>query len=414
MKNYKYVIIGGGLVAGYAAEEFVNYGLEPGELLILSAESTLPYERPPLSKEFLIGNKEENQLLINPPELYHENGIELWLNSVVGRVDISGKTLFTSNSQVGFEKLLIATGSRPRRFDIPGSGLAGIHYLRRVEDAKRIQKVAKESDRAVVIGGSFIGMEVASVLSQKDVQVTMVFPEERVWEAFFNPGLSEYFENYYQDRGVVILPNTTISGFLGDHGELTHVVTGNDDELLADFVVAGIGVEPNTSIFNQTLDVDDGILVDSYLRTAVPAVYAAGDVARYNDEIYNETRRFEHWDNAVQQGKVVARNMMGAQEPFVHVPYFFSDVFDLSYEFWGDNTEWDELVLRGEMSDDSFSVWWLKDSHLVAAFIMDRPEIERETAPKWIQERKTLSVDVLGDVSQSLMEAIDNKSKEKK
>lgn len=200
MKTYHYVIVGGGLVAGYAAEEFVRNGLELGELLILSAESTLPYERPPLSKEFLKGEKDQEDLLINPPDFYDVNGIDIWLNSVVGRVDLNGKTLFTSNSQVSFDKLLIATGSRPRRFDLPGSGLTGIHYLRRVEDAKRIQEAAQGSNRAVVIGGSFIGMEVASVLIQIGVQVTMVFPEERVWGAFFSPGLSEYFENYYQDR----------------------------------------------------------------------------------------------------------------------------------------------------------------------------------------------------------------------
>lgn len=205
------------------------------------------------------------------------------------------------------------------------------------------------------------------------------------------------------------MPKTTISGFLGDHGELTHVVTGNDDELLADFVVAGIGVEPNTSIFNQSMEVEDGILVDSTLRTAVPDVYAAGNVARYMDEIFDQTRRFEHWDNAVRQGKLVARNMMGAQEPFIHVPYFFSDVFDLSYEYWGDNSQWDEIAVRGDMNEDSFSVWWLKEGRLVAAFVMDRSDEEWETAPLWIREGEKLSVDVLGDESQPLVAAKINK-----
>jgi 3-phenylpropionate/trans-cinnamate dioxygenase ferredoxin reductase subunit len=398
MNTYPFVIVGGGVVAGYAAQEFTANGLNPGELCIISAESTLPYERPPLSKEFLAGKSSVDDILINTPEFYEQNGIEVWLNTVVGRVDFERKLLFTTNGLIGYEKLLIATGSRPRHLNLPGYDLIGIHYLRRVEDAQRILESTNGNKTALVIGGGFIGLEVSAVLQSSGLHTTLIFKENRVYRNLFTPEMSAFFEDYYRKRGVNLRPGVRIQSIEGEHGVATHVTLESGEKLYAGLIVAGIGVESNTEIFaSDELELNDGILVDRFLKTNVPDVYAAGDVARYKDEIYDRWRRFEHWDNAVNQARIVARNMLGIQEPYMHIPYFFSDVFDLSYEFWGDNSSADQSIVRGKMESGSFSVWWLREEQLIAAFLIDRPDDEREVAPEWIDSSRKLSPILLAD-----------------
>ncbi len=407
MSAYKYVILGGGLVAGYAAQAFAEEESASGKLCILSAESKLPYERPPLSKDFLAGDKTEDEILINEPEFYENNNIEVRLNSLVQSVDLPQKLLYTDDEIVGFDKLLIATGTRPRHLNVPGSDLEGLYYLRRVEDAQQIRRAAAQADRAIVIGGSFIGMEVASVLQGGGVETTMVFPEEHVWQAFFTSEMSAFFENYYRDRGVIIMPQAKAAEFEGENGRLTHVVLSSGTRLRTDMAVAGIGVLPNNELFtgNGVQIIDEGIAVNRFLETNIPDVYAAGDIARYDDVLFGRPRRIEHWDNAVAQGQHAMKNMMGQHEPFVHVPYFFSDVFDLSYEFWGDVTGAQETVSRGDMENGRFTVWWLAgDGRLLAAFVMNRPDEERQLAQQWIRDGKKLTADQLADANQPLQE----------
>jgi 3-phenylpropionate/trans-cinnamate dioxygenase ferredoxin reductase subunit len=406
MNTYPFVIIGGGVVAGYAAQEFIASGITPGELCIISAESTLPYDRPPLSKEFLAGKASIKDILINPSEFYEDNGIEVWLNTVVGRVDFERKLLFTTNGLIGYEKLLIATGARPCHFSVPGYDLIGIHYLRRVEDAQRILESSSESQTALVIGGSFIGMEVSSVLQTCGLKTTLMYKENRVCQNFFTPEMSSFFEDYFRKQGVNLRPGTRIQSIEGEHGIATNASLESGENVYADLIVAGIGVEPNKEIFaSDALQVNEGIVVDRFLETEVPDVFAAGDVACFIDEIYDLERRFEHWDNAVSQARTVARNMLGGKEPYIHVPYFFSDMFDLSYEFWGDNSSAEQIIVRGEMESGSFSVWWLRDEHLVAAFLMDRPNEERDLAPEWISASQHLAPDVLRDEQKEIHEA---------
>lgn len=392
--TYKYVILGGGLTAGYAAQEFVKHGLHPGDLCIVSAEKTLPYERPPLSKDFLADDKTKEDILINAPSFYEEQGIEVKLHSPVTRVDLENKRLYTENEAIAYEKLLIATGARPRTFDLPGADLDNIFYLRQIDDARQIREQAQQAEKAVVIGGSFIGMEATSVLQSGGVDTTLLFPEERVWQSFFTPEMSEFFTDYYQKQGVTIMPETGVASF-GGNGRLAHIITSAGQQIPADLVVAGIGVVPNSELFTDTpLQMKEGyILVNRFLETNMPDVYAAGDITQYRDLIYEQTTtHVEHWDNAVAQGCHAACAMLGLSQPFEHVPYFFSDVFDLSYEFWGDTGEAVETVTRGDRDSGSFSVWWLgENGRLLAAFIMDRPEEERKVAPEWIKSGKKLS-----------------------
>ena len=254
----------------------------------------------------------------------------------------------------------------------------------------------------MVIGAGFIGMEVASVLAKGGVETTLIFPQERVWSKLFTPEMSACFERYFEKRGVTLLPGKEVTALLGNKS-VRSVGLASGEEVPADFVVAGIGVVPAVKLFEKTpLESKDGIQVNEFLETNCPGVWAAGDVSNYPDKVFHKRRRLDHWDNAVEQGRCAVRNMMGKPQPFVHVPYFFSDLFDLSYEFWGDAAGADNIVYRGKVASGKFSVWWFRGERLVAAFVMSRPEEERELAPKWIMERTRINHQALKDASRCL------------
>ena len=396
MKTSKYLILGGGMVAGYAAKQLVETGLKPRELTIVSADSSIPYERPPLSKGFLAGKDSEAGILINADDFYRAHEIEVLLNCVVSSVDSARKNVrLQSGEEIGFEKLVVATGAQVRTLNIPGSELRDVYYLRTLEDSKRIRQKAGDAKRAVVIGGGFIGMEVTSVLAQKGIETTMVLPDDRIWKRFFTASMSRFFEEYYTARGVRFAKNNKVVELKGS-GHVESAVLQSGEIVPCDMVVAGIGVKPVTEpLANSGIEVADGVVVNEYLETSRRGIYAAGDVASYYDVLFGKHRRAEHWDNAVSQGQHCARMLSGERTPFIHVPYFFSDVFDLSYEFWGDSSGADEVVERGDLSSPSFSVWWLRQGKLAAAFAMNRPDEEREAAPRLIQSREAVSAGTL-------------------
>ena len=394
------------MVAGYAARQFAELGLRPGDLTILSADTSIPYERPPLSKTFLAGKDTEDSIRINPEDFYRDHGIEVRLETEVAAVAPTEKRLeLSSGEQIGFEKLIVATGARPRTLDIPGSGLDGIFYLRTLRDSVRIRERSGSAKRAVVLGGGFIAMEVASVLAQKGVETVMVVREDRIWQRFFTPDMSGFFEGYYTARGVRFVKSADIAEIRGN-GAVSSIVLASGQTIPCDMLVAGIGVVPATGqLANSGIEIDNGVLVNEYLESSHPDIYAAGDVANYRDVLFGGRRRVEHWDNAVSQGQHCARLLLGEFVPFRHVPYFFSDVFDLSYEFWGDPTGAEEVVNRGDAAGSSFSVWWMRGQRLVAAFAMKRPEEERDVAPKWIEARQRVSPAKLADSSRPIEDA---------
>jgi 3-phenylpropionate/trans-cinnamate dioxygenase ferredoxin reductase component len=399
MKKSKFVILGGGMVAGYAAKEFASRGLKSGELTILSVDGVVPYERPPLSKGFLAGKDDEAGIRINPEEFYGQHGIELCLGDEVTALDAQNRTVrLRSGANIGFEKLVIATGASPKTLDVPGADLPGVFYLRSMHDSKQIRDRAANAKRAVVVGSGFIGMEVASVLAQKNLETTMILRDDRVWKNFFTPAMSRMFEQYFSARGVRFVKQSEVKEARGG-GELAAVALADGTELSCDLLVAGIGVRPATDVAAKSgLEVDNGVVVNEYLESSTPWILAAGDVANYHDLLFNKRRRVEHWDNAVSQGQHCAHVLTGERAPFVHVPYFFSDVFDLSYEFWGDTAGASEVVERGDLNSTSFSVWWLKQGHLTAAFTMNRPDKEREAAPRWIESKKPVhAADIKAD-----------------
>ena len=391
MESYRYLILGGGMVAGYAVQQMLEDGVSPGDIGIISADNAAPYERPPLSKGLLLGSEKEKDIFINPPEKYGSSGVGLHLECRVSAVDTGKRTITSDEGEFGYEKLLVATGALARKLSVPGGDLEGILYLRSLDDSRRIQEVIEPVKKAVVIGAGFIGMEVASAVAQKDTQTTMVFPEDRLWAAFLTPEISAWFARYYEEHGVTLAARERVNGFGGD-GRVASVRTESGTELEAEAVVAGIGVEPATSYLGGSgLTVDKGVKVNEYLETGVDNVWSAGDVANYYDALFKKQRRIEHWDNAVEQGKHVAGSLQGKREPFVHVPYFFSDVFDLSYEYWGDSSEASEVVHRADWDEKSIAAFWLKDERMVAAFVMNRPDEERDLVQEWIREGTDLS-----------------------
>jgi NADPH-dependent 2,4-dienoyl-CoA reductase/sulfur reductase-like enzyme len=406
MQKLKYIILGGGMVAGYAAKELVGRGLKSGELAIISAEAALPYERPPLSKGFLAGKDDETSILINSRDWYREHGIEVRVDTVIERID-PNKKLLRSNSGEEFEcqHLLLATGARARKLDVDGNNLKNVFYLRSLKDSETIRSQSASAKEAVIIGGGFIGMEVASVLTQKGIQATLVIREDRVWSRVFTPPMSAFFEQYYTARGVRIVKEARVASLEGK-GAVQAVVFGDGKKISCDVVVVGVGAVPVTEPVEKSgVTVENGIVVNEYLEAERAGIYAAGDVANYPDKIFGKRRRVEHWDNAVSQGQHWARVVLGEKEPFVHVPYFFSDVFDLSYELWGDPEGANETVVRSDSNTSSFSVWWLKDNRVVAAFVMNRPDEERQVAPEWIKSRQTVSRERLADKTKSVLEA---------
>lgn len=409
MSETRYLILGGGMVAGYAARELVDRGLKPDELTIISSDSALPYERPPLSKSFLSGKDTETTILINPPGFYQDHGIQVRMGTTIEKIDPSRKRLRAgSGDEFAFEKLLLATGARARTVDCPGKELANIFYLRSLDESRNIRSKAATAKQAAVIGGGFIGMEVASVLAQKGIETTMIIQEDRVWKRVFTPELSASFERYYGARGVHLIKQATVAALEGKEA-VRSVVLADGRKVSCDLVVAGIGAIPNTELLaGSSIALGDGVIVNEYLETSQPGVYAAGDIANYPDAIFEKRRRVEHWDNAVAQGQHWARVVQGDRQPFVHVPYFFSDVFDLSYELWGDSSGATQTVVRGDLATSSFSVWWLKQDRVVQAFTMSRPDEEREVAPEWIRTRQAVSAERLGDQSRPARDAVRN------
>ncbi|MDX1630783.1 MAG: FAD-dependent oxidoreductase [Thermoanaerobaculia bacterium] len=407
MKTYPILTIGGGVASGYLAEELVEQGLEPGQLGILSAETRLPYDRPPLSKGILQGTDNLDETLINSPDFYDDHGIDVLLGSRALEVDLERKIVDTpqENVPIRYERLVIATGSRLRTLTLPGTELGGIHYLRHDRDSSRIRRGAADAREIVVVGGSFIGTEVAASLARgSDARITLVHPGGHILEGRpLTPRMAAFFEGYFRERGIDIRSGERVTAFEGDD-RVESVILESGTTLSADLVVAGVGVAPNTALFeNSGLILDDGIRVDEHLRTDVDGVFAIGDVARYRDLLFDKHRRIEHWDNAFSQGRYLARRLAGTEDgPFRHLPYFFSDVFDLSWEYWGDQEGADDVVYRGDMEEGSFSAWWLRDGRVVAAFVMDRPDEEREAAQELIRSGEEIDPETLRTESSSL------------
>jgi 3-phenylpropionate/trans-cinnamate dioxygenase ferredoxin reductase subunit len=361
MPNETMVIVGASLTGAKAAETLRSEGFE-GRVLLVGAEAERPYERPPLSKQYLRGEREVRPY-VHDEAFYAENDIELRTATEVTAIDAGASTITLADGEtVGFDKLLIATGAQPRRLDLPG-----VLTLRSVEDSDAIRARIEAGGRLVVIGAGWIGAEVAASAREKGCEVTLLERDELPLERVLGAQLGAIYRDVHLDHGVEFVGGAAIEG-IGDDG--VHLADGR--VFAADFVVAGVGVVPRVGLAEAAgLPVDNGILTDEYLQTSAPGIFAAGDVANAMHPFYGERVRVEHWDNALHQGPAAARNMLGQQKAYDRIPYFFSDQYDVGMEYSGRATAWDEVVLRGDVAKREFLAYWVRDGVVVAGMNVD-------------------------------------------
>lgn len=371
MEQVPYVIIGGGL-AGVAAADAIRRRDKTGRLILVCAEPHPPYDRVPLSKDYLLGNIERQQVFLRQPRFYERNNITL-LHQAATALDLQARLVtLADGSQLGFEKLLLATGGRARRLPIPGADLQGVFSLRNLEDTEAIREAMTKARHAVVIGGGFIGCELAAGFTQLGLDTTIVELTPAVLSLVLDAETSNFIAAYLQQRGVTILTNTAASHLLEDHGHVKALCTNTGTELAADLVVIGVGIAPNTELASAAgLQVDNGVVVNEYLEAA-PGVYAAGDIARYYSPVLGQHLRVEHYDVALQHGRTAGANMTGAQQAYTELPYFFSHMGDLHIDVVGSMHRREHSVRRGPLAlDPGFAQGYFADGLLQAVLCIN-------------------------------------------
>lgn len=397
-ERVEYLLIGG-FASGYCAAELRKRGAD-GSILLLGREPEPPYERPPLSKEYLRGEAKREDAYVNPVSWYEENGVELRTATSVMSLDVEGKKAkLQGGDEIEFEKALIATGANVNILRVEGAAQEGIHYLRAFGNSDGIREAAEGADRVVLIGGSYIGCEVAASLTAKGTDCAIVMMEDVALSRTFGEEAGRWFHELLESKGVEIHGGETLQSFEGD-GDVKGVVTESGKVIEGDAVVVGAGVKPDVMLAQKAgLEVDDGIVCDATLQTSVEGIYAAGDVCSYDSRVHGRRLRVEHWDVAMQQGQHAARSMMGEGKPYEVVPYFFSDLADWAgLEYVGPATDWDEVVWRGDRDAGEFAVFYMKGGKVAGALTVERSE-ELAHARTLLAE----GVDVGGDEAKALL-----------
>ena len=361
-----HVIVGAGLAGAKAAETLRQEGFD-GRVVLVGAEDERPYERPPLSKDYLRGEVGREKVYVHDEGFYAEHDIELRPGRTVAGLDTSSRELeLDGGERLRYDRLLISTGAEPRRLSIPGAGLEGIHYLRSVQDSDVLRERLDRGGSVVVVGAGWIGAEVAASARQRGLDVTVVEPLAVPLERVLGAEVGGIYRDVHADHGVRMLLGTGVDAFEGDRA-LERVRISDGRELECDLAVVGIGVQPRSRLASEAaLAVDDGIVVDEHLETGVPGVFAAGDVANAQHPFFGERIRVEHWANALNQGPVAARNMLGQSVAYERLPYFFSDQYDIGMEYLGFARSWDRVVFRGDPATREFIAFWLVGDRVVA------------------------------------------------
>ena len=362
------VIIGGG-PAGNMAAETLRQESYAGPITILSADSTLPADRPNLSKDYLAGRAPDEWTLLRSADFYQENGIDVRLNARVARIDTGQRAIELADGNcLNYGALLLATGAEPVRLDVPGANLEHVHYLRSLVDSRALIAKAKEAEKAVIVGASFIGLEVASSLSARGLEIHVVGPEAIPMARVLGPKLGSFIRSVHEHHGVTFhLGRTAVS--IDEHA----VKLDNGERIDADLVVVGIGVRPAIALAEQAgLTIDRGVLVDQFLETSTPGVFAAGDIARWPDPHSGEAIRVEHFVVAERQGQTAARNMLGRREPFDAVPFFWTEQHDFGIAYVGHSEKWDEIVIDGSIEARDCAVTYLHEGRKQAVAVMHR------------------------------------------
>jgi 3-phenylpropionate/trans-cinnamate dioxygenase ferredoxin reductase subunit len=364
-----FVIVGAGLAGAKAAEALRDQGFD-GRIVMLGDEPHRPYERPPLSKDYLIGKSERDQVFVHPAAWYGEHDVDLRPGQAVAAIDRAARQVtLADDSRVGYDKLLLATGSSPRRLSVPGAGADGVHYLRRIEDSEQIKDRLATASRVAVIGGGWIGLEVAAAARQAGVQVVLIEAAELPLVGVLGRHVAQVFADLHRDHGVDLRCGTQITSILTDRGKATGVRLADGTAIDADAVIVGVGVSPNTQLAVEAgLKVDNGVVVDAALATSDPGICAAGDVANAAHPVLGTHIRVEHWANALNQPTTAATTMLGGRAAYDRLPYFFTDQYDVGMEYTGyvGQGGYDQVVFRGDVAAGNFIAFWCRDHHVLA------------------------------------------------
>ena len=389
------LVVGAGVAGGGAALAMRDAGFD-GEVVLAGAEPHLPYERPPLSKAFLRGELAPERLDLRPPGVWDERGIDVRSGSRVVRLDPSGReATFEDGAVVGFDRAVVATGSRNRRLDAPGMGLEGVFDLRTVDDCRQLQAAAGPGRRALIVGMGFVGSEVAASLRSLGVEVTAMLPGDAPLDRVLGPEVGAALARVHEEHGVRILPRTRFAAFEGSGGALRAAVTDDGRRIECDLAVVGVGVQPNIELAREAgLDVGDGVTVDERCRTSAPDVFAAGDVASFPLGGTGPNVRIEHFQHAVRHGRAAGQAAVDAGGPFTDVPWFWSDQYDQHVQYAGWHRTWDAFEVRGSVDERSFLGFFCEGGVVRSVVSMNRnqelrramPAIGREVPPEVLRD----------------------------
>ncbi|WP_324784231.1 NAD(P)/FAD-dependent oxidoreductase [Streptomyces sp. H51] len=403
-----FVIVGGGLAGAKAAETLRDEGFT-GRVILICDERDHPYERPPLSKGYLLGKEERDSVFVHEPAWYARHDVELHLGQTVVAIDRDAKAVrLGDGTPVRYDKLLLATGAEPRRLDIPGTDLAGVHHLRRLAHAERLKGVlaalGRDNGHLVIAGAGWIGLEVAAAAREYGAEVTVVEPAQTPLHGVLGPELGNLFAELHRAHGVRFQFGRTLTEIVGQDGMVLAVRTDDGEEHPAHDVLAAIGAAPRTALAEAAgLEIAErahggGIVVDERLRTSDPDIHAAGDVASFPHPLFGTRLRVEHWANALNGGPAAARAMLGRDVVYDRVPYFFSDQYDLGMEYsgWAPPGSYDEVVIRGDAGKREFIAFWVKEGRVLAGMNVNVWDVT-DTVQRLIRARTPVDTEALAD-----------------
>ncbi|HET6831192.1 MAG TPA: FAD-dependent oxidoreductase [Solirubrobacterales bacterium] len=411
MSDERHVIVGGGLAGAKAAEALRAEG-HAGEIVLIGTEDELPYERPPLSKDYLRGEAKREDARVHPESFYRDGSIELRTATSVTAIDPGAREVeLDGGERLGWDKLLLATGSEPRRLELPGSELDGVLYLRELDDADAIATRLEPGARLAVIGAGWIGSEVAASARQLGAEVEIVERAARPLEHVLGAEASDFYARVHREHGVTLHAGAELERFEGT-GQVEAVRLGDGATIDCDLVVVGVGIAPRTGLAEAAgLEVDDGIVTDERLATSAPGIFACGDVANAQHPFYGRRLRVEHWANALHQPETAARAMLGKDASYERIPYFFSDQYDVGMEYAGFATEWDRIVFRGDPDGGEFIAFWLQDGRVVAGMNVNVWDVT-DQIQELIRSRREVEAARLEDPDESLEGLLDGAGEE--
>jgi 3-phenylpropionate/trans-cinnamate dioxygenase ferredoxin reductase subunit len=402
MSKKTFVIVGASLAGAKAAGELRERGFD-GRVVLVGAESERPYERPPLTKDYLQGKSERQKAYVHDEDFYGQQDIELRLGAVAESIDAQGSTVtLAGGEQLAYDSLLLTTGAEPRKISVPGADLDGVHYLRTFTDCDALRdRLGAGTGRVAVVGAGWIGSEFAASARGAGLDVTVIDPLALPNERIFGAEIGAFYRDVHVRHGVEMVLEDGVEALEGD-GAVSAVRTANGRRIECDFAVIGVGVVPRVTLAEAAgLTVENGVQVDAACKTSVPNVFAAGDVANAWHPFYDRHIRVEHWANALNQGPAAARSMLGDTVSYDRIPYFFSDQYDVGMEYSGYATDWDEVVFRGDRESGEFVAFWLADMRVVGGMNVNVWDVN-EHVQALIRSRQQVDTAALRDTDTPL------------